>query len=390
MPTYAGMMLHAHTRKRELVDMLSHLGMSISYTRVIELSAQMGNSACQQFHREQVVCSPKDTQQCLHNVNHRQYRLQCQFNDSERVLPWYSYLPPPAPSFTGEGVNRSIAIDVPPVTTNMKNISAPATSVDSVVYLTRDNFKEQTEEEYMWLEHARRVIEGNTWSAFNASLQPQLARAISPTAQLPLFLDSAHTVAMIRHSMDVVKNIVEHVNPGQPPVVTLDQPLFALAKQIQWKWPETYGEDKLVVMFGGLHIEMAALKTLGDWLRGSAWVQALVQTEIATPGTADSFLRAAHGTRTRRAHQITAIALHILQHRAYERHPLPESFRLDFEGDVEAEWLSGRVPFRIPHTSGAVDGDSLWRCYRRNKTQSLYNCYFAINRDLFIYLCQRL
>ena len=77
-PTYVGMMMHAHTRKRELVDRLSHLGMSISYTRVIELSAQMGNSACQQFHREQVVCSPKDAQQCLHNDSHRQYRPQCQ------------------------------------------------------------------------------------------------------------------------------------------------------------------------------------------------------------------------------------------------------------------------------------------------------------------------
>ena len=73
-------------------------------------------------------------------------------------------------------------------------------------------------------------------------------------AHLPLFLDSAPT--MIRHPMDVVKNAVEHVNPGQTPVVTLDQRLFALAKQIQWKWPEKYGEDKMVVMFGGLHIEI--------------------------------------------------------------------------------------------------------------------------------------
>ena len=79
-------------------------------------------------------------------------------------------------------------------------------------------------------------IEDNTgtdetisWSAFHASRQPQLARTISPTALLPMFLDSAHTVTMIRHSMDVVKNVVEHVNPGQTPVVTLDQPLFALA-----------------------------------------------------------------------------------------------------------------------------------------------------------------
>ena len=82
-PTYVGMMLHAHTRKRELVDRLSHLGMSISYTRVIELSAQMWNSACQQFHREQVVCSPKDAQQCLHNVSHRQHRPQCQLTTAK-------------------------------------------------------------------------------------------------------------------------------------------------------------------------------------------------------------------------------------------------------------------------------------------------------------------
>ena len=43
-------------------------------------------------------------------------------------------------------------------------------------------------------------------------------------------------------------------------------------------------------MFGGLHIEMAALKTLADWLQRSDWVQALVHAEIATAGTADSFL----------------------------------------------------------------------------------------------------
>ena len=66
-------------------------------------------------------------------------------------------------------------------------------------------------------------------------------------------------------------------------MVMLDQPLFALVKRIQWKWPEGYDEHKVVVMFGGLHIEMTVLKTLGDWLDGSGWVQALVQAEITTP-----------------------------------------------------------------------------------------------------------
>ena len=56
-------------------------------------------------------------------------------------------------------------------------------------------------------------------------------------------------------------------------VVTFDQPVFTLAKQIQCKWPEDYGEDKVVVMFGGFHIEMAALKTFGR-LAGWEWLGA--------------------------------------------------------------------------------------------------------------------
>ncbi|KAG7175668.1 hypothetical protein Hamer_G024292 [Homarus americanus] len=191
--------------------------------------------------------------------------------------------------------------------------------------LTRD-FIQHTAEEYLWLSHAMEVVDGRTetqddtsWAALHASHQMPDVRVIYPTSLLPFVVESAHTVAMIRHSIDVIKNAVEHLNPGQTPVVTLDQPLYALAKQIQWAWPKRYGEDKLVVMFGGLHIEMAALKMLGDWLEGSGWVEVLVQAEIATPGSADSFLRAAHVTRTKRAHQITAVALYILQKRAYDR-----------------------------------------------------------------------
>ena len=40
--------------------------------------------------------------------------------------------------------------------------------------------------------------------------------------------------------MDIIKRAVEHLNPGQVPVLTVDQPLFAIAKIIQWNWPESY------------------------------------------------------------------------------------------------------------------------------------------------------
>ena len=83
---------------------------------------------------------------------------------------------------------------------------------------------------------------------------------------------------MIRHSLDVIKKTTDLINPGQAPVVTVDQSLFAIAKNIQWKWPLVYEEEKFVILFGGLHIELAALKTLGDLLQCSGWTSALVQS----------------------------------------------------------------------------------------------------------------
>ncbi|KAG7168383.1 hypothetical protein Hamer_G002412 [Homarus americanus] len=62
---------------------------------------------------------------------------------------------------------------------------------------------------------------------------------------------------------------------------------------------------------------MAALRMAGSWLQGNGWAETLVQADIASPGTANSFLKAAHVTRTRRGHQITAATLNILQHKAY-------------------------------------------------------------------------
>ena len=80
---------------------------------------------------------------------------------------------------------------------------------------------------------------------------------------------------MIRHAMDVVKVAINELNPRQIPVITLDQPLYAIVKEVQWNWPDTFGEDLFVVMLGALHTEMAAWKRAGNWLRGSGWTQVL-------------------------------------------------------------------------------------------------------------------
>ncbi len=110
--------------------------------------------------------------------------------------------------------------------------------------------------------------------------------------------------------------------------MAFDQPLFALAKYVQWSWPQTLGEESFVVMFGGLHIEMAIWDTIGDFLDCSGWTSALCEAGVATSGIADSFLKAIHLTRTRHSHQITALVLANLRQNAWES---SEATHDDFE-----------------------------------------------------------
>ena len=335
---YVGLKLHAETRKRELVEKLAQLGISITYDRVLQISADMGNSVCELYRLEQVVCPPMlklnlFTTSAVDNIDVNKSSTTAKDSFHGTAISLFQH-----PRQPDDGTDRGRIIlggaagmkklgalpnyytNVPPVQASVKGSPVPDIGLTSMA-------REETPSDDRWLEHVREHIENKTtatrtdnisWAAYHAHNLSQSARPMSITALLPLFHESAHTVAMIKHSMDVIVSAVQHINPGQTPVIACDQPLFAIAKEIQWKWPEIYGEDKFVILFGGLHIELAALKTAGDWLAGSGWVEALVQADIASAGTADSFLRAAHVARTRHAHQVTSASLDILQHRAYD------------------------------------------------------------------------
>ena len=66
-------------------------------------------------------------------------------------------------------------------------------------------------------------------------------------ALLPLFHKNANSVAMIKHAMTVTKEVITHLNPNQTLVITMDQPLYSLAKQIHWTWPDL-SEGNYVVL----------------------------------------------------------------------------------------------------------------------------------------------
>ena len=362
LPVYIGMMIHGHTRKRELVDILFHLGLSISYDIVLDISMDMAIAAVQQYESDEVVCllilrKNLFTTAAVDNLDHNPSSatahdafhgtgislFQNRDTESDGIMRPKSELQP--------GISRKEIPTLPESYTNLTHVTLLKKDVITspmectltsdgqlVKSAIADEKKWQTAAHRLVREEAQSVDDPIGWAAFHANAQQPRHFYVTITSLLPLFPDDSKSVAMIRHSMDVVQRAVHLLNPGQVPVLTLDQPLFTIAKQIQWNWPDVYGEEQFVILLGGLHIEMAALTTPGDFLDGSGWTHALTQADLATAGKAESFLKTSHVKRTRHAHQVTASALSILLHNAYDTYVCEESEPMPFD-----EWCTERI-----------------------------------------------
>lgn len=129
-----------------------------------------------------------------------------------------------------------------------------------------------------------------SWGAFHASKTNQ-APTPGLQAMLPLFDEKSTLPGMIKHGMDLVKRITQYLNPGQTPVLCMDQQLYLLAKKLQWMKPATYGEERLVMLMGGFHIEKVILSILGQLLEKSGYVYVVAASAITTAGSAEGCLK---------------------------------------------------------------------------------------------------
>ena len=72
-----------------------------------------------------------------------------------------------------------------------------------------------------------------------------------------------------------------------------------------------------MIKFGGLLIEMVILKLLGDCLEDSGRTNALIQANIASCRTANSFIYTSNITTTGPVHLVTAASHYTLLHKAH-------------------------------------------------------------------------
>ena len=160
----------------------------------------------------------------------------------------------------------------------------------------------EVRKEDQWISHALSAINHETsvpltWSAYHAASMSSEFALPAVCTMLPLFYEKAATPAMVKHGMTIQQQAIAFLNPGQIPVSFFDQQLYAVAKYVQWAWPDTHDEQNHVVMMGGLHMEMALWSTLGDLLEGSGWTTALIDGEVISGGVVNGILKASHLTR---------------------------------------------------------------------------------------------
>ena len=161
LPIYLGMLVHTKTRKRELVDLLFELCLSVSYDRVLEISTQLGHKVCQYYEIQRAVCPPQlkcgvFTTAAVDNIDHNLSSTSAQ------------------DSFHGTGISLfqhpdSTCLGFP------QDLSIPLATADSkkkehVIFIPCS-----------WLEHLRHVLctelhgsEAISWAAYHAQSQQEL------------------------------------------------------------------------------------------------------------------------------------------------------------------------------------------------------------------------
>ena len=167
-----------------------------------------------------------------------------------------------------------------------------------------------------------------SWSSFNAYLDDAALQPKCISYLLPLLKESSSEPSVVMHGLKTILHTTKSLNPGQTPVACIDQPLFAIAKQIQWIFHSSFCEDKLFIFFAGLHLEKQAIVLVFDLMAESGWMNHfIVKAGLGTSGAADSLIRISSIENLREFLQILLVELHMLKEKAFQiRNDLSQSF----------------------------------------------------------------
>ncbi|CAB4041829.1 Hypothetical predicted protein [Paramuricea clavata] len=277
-PLFTGLLIHANTRKKGLLNTFAHKGLSVSYKKVQDVQLNITKQLCKKYNG--FVCPPSlkeevFTTAAVDSIDHDPSSTTATKSFHGTSISIFQHLEkalePNQIDLSVDFEDSSTKIELPESYTNLSPTKSKAAEYP-LQTVNRENSSDVQPMDEMddWLEHLMQMngkdddIKNRfSWSGFHS--KKSAIRAIKTTSTLlPLLNESVNSTAMLRHTMGVVKQILLKINPQQPIVLTADQPVYAFGKQVQWMYPEFYGESNVVTMMGALHIGMAFLNTIGD------------------------------------------------------------------------------------------------------------------------------
>ena len=132
-------MIHTKTRRRDLVDELYRLGLSVAYDRVLSISSALGDNICRYFQLEGAVCPPKlkgglFTTGAVDNIDHNPSSTSAQDSFHGTGISLFQH-----PNSDVPGVQRIVDTDsIASTATTVVHLPESYTSVPPVILRKRD------------------------------------------------------------------------------------------------------------------------------------------------------------------------------------------------------------------------------------------------------------
>ena len=164
---------------------------------------------------------------------------------------------------------------------------------------------------------------GMAWSKYHPTANRVDVETPGTSSILPLIKEPVHTLRAQFHCINIIKSTISSINPGQIPVERCDQPVYALTKEIQWRYPNNFSDNQYFAIFGGLHIEKSLLGIHGELIAGSGLAEILEVTDLSTIGVSTASLDVSDINQSRYCMQVSLCAIY---HKLKEAHKDRKSF----------------------------------------------------------------
>ncbi|KAK3910268.1 Chromosome-associated kinesin KIF4 [Frankliniella fusca] len=323
LPLYLGLTALGDWASKKAVEELHSCGLSVSYTRVREVTSSLSQLAVARAEEEGLVCPANLRRGVPTIVGYDNIDQNKRTSTMDGSTHGTSMSVQQVLTENRQGTVRSFTVKYADMDhTSRKVPSLPdtyrappgiilPTTKPTPTHLHRPPVQAMAtpsnlwHQEEPWLDYVRacylRPLAGKldfTWAGFHATNAPR--RKIIPALNgiLPTFSELSTDPSMMCHGMNLAIKLTDHLNPGQTAVMT------------------------------------GTLRLIGDLLEGSGWAGVLAASGFVSETAAKAILQVQHLKRARRAHEVTVAVLYILLLQAYDE---------DNDNEAFEKWVQSRA-----------------------------------------------